>query len=166
MEKNDAEKKIEEAFRQGKTRMFTKLAIMFLVCIIAAIVIGCSRLSSLPVVLLPLLVALLPVGMGIHYGLLFKKGNIRMTVAVITEVRRDIVGGLISGVSLSHKKYYFEYTGEDGTEESFWISRGGWLTGYAEGQAYLCLSNRNRPLGGDNFYEAVLLGNTGSKNKH
>jgi len=161
MDNSEAEKKIEEAFRQGKARMFLKLAAMFAACITAAVVIACSSLGSTAMVLLPLLVSLLPLGMGIYYGVLIKRGSMKITVAVITDVRRDIVGGLISGVSLRHKKYYFEYTDDEGASAGFWISRGGWLTGYSVGQAYLCISSRRKPLGADNFYEAVVLGKAG-----
>ena len=146
----------ETAFAYAKGKLFVKLAGLFLCCIAALVVMAAIR-EDMGLVLFPAVVSLIPAGLAVYYAVLFRQEKISGTICSVVEKKKDMVGGLLSGLSLNRCRYYLEFENEKGEKNVFHISRGGLFSSLTVGQSCLVLHKNCRELSSDNFIECVAV---------
>ena len=144
------------AFLYAKGKVFIKLAALFLCCIAVMIVMAAMQETD-GLILFPAMVSLAPAGFAIYYAVLFKRGKVTGTVCHVVEKRRDLMGGLLSGLSFHRNRYSFEYENGKGGKTVFQISRGGWFSPLAAGQRCLVLHRSYQELSAANFIECIAI---------
>ena len=146
----------KNAFLYAKGKVFIKLAALFLCCIAVMIVMAAMQEAD-GLILFPAVVSLAPAGFAIYYAVLFKSGKVTGTVCHIVEKRRDLMGGLLSGLSFHRNRYSFEYENGKGEKTVFQISRGGWFSPLAAGQCCLVLHRSYQEPSAGNFIECIAI---------
>ena len=152
------EERIQNTLLTAKVKMFTKLGVFALCCIIAAVICRTS-FQNVWMWLIPSLLTLFPVLLGLYYGFLIKTGKMDYRVMMITDKKKHIMGGLLFHGSLTQKKYTFLYE-DEGALYSFPVTRGSVINTMTVGQTYLVLFNGDHPAGADNFIEFTTLETT------
>ena len=149
------EERIASATFLVTAKIFIKLGIFAMICIVVAIAFGLYFKSAMAWVF-PAALCIFPVALGGFYLFLKKRGALKYTVMMVTERNKNLVGGLFTRGSVSQKKYTFTYV-EDGEPKSFTISRSSLFNTMTVGQTYIVLYNAARPAGADNFIEFTAL---------
>ena len=146
----------KNAFLFAKGKVLIKLAALFLCCIAVMIVMAAMQETD-GLILFPAVVSLAPAGFAIYYAVLFKQKKVTGTVCYIVEKRKDLMGGVLSGLSFHRNRYTFEYKNGKGKKTVFQISRGGWFSPLAAGQCCLVLHRNYQELSAANFIECIAI---------
>lgn len=137
-------------------KLFAKQIVVF-ICAVSAGIIAGVLFRTFVAAVVPLLFALVPAGLTAFYIFLFRKDKVGEATVTCTGSKHDIVGGLISSLTVTRRKYQFAYTDEDGNARTFSLSRSGWLNTFKKDEEYVVLYNTDRPIGSDNVIEWISL---------
>jgi len=145
----------QDPYDYAKGKLFGKIIAAFLIC--AAVSVGMLRFQNRTYSIIPGIAALIAAALGVYYLFLFRRDCITSCTCRIMDKKKDVLGGILSGLSFNKNRYYFEYQSDDGSVKQFFISRGGILHDLSVGQTYMVLYRRGREPSADNFIEYVSI---------
>ena len=146
--------KIKKIFDYAKGKLLIKIITIELIGIVLTLyMLGYQR--NYMFALIPGGVSIVVLLLSVYYIVLFRSGQISYYICHLVDRKKDVIGGLISGLSLDRKKYYFEYQTKEGEKKWFYVSRNGVFHSLAVGQYYLILCRRKQEPSAENFIECI-----------